>query len=115
MYVNSNSHVENCIKSCLACQRVCVETTMHCLQLGGRHAEAAHIRLLLDCAEICLTSANFMMRGSDLHALICGACAQVCRQCAEACERFDDDEQMRHCARICRRCAESCEEMAAAA
>ena len=33
--------------------------------------------VLLDCAEICQTSANFMLRGSPLHTNTCAACAIV--------------------------------------
>jgi hypothetical protein len=69
---------------------------------------------MLDCAEICETSANFMIRGSELHHLTCGACAEVCDRCAEDCERMGDDETMRRCAETCRRCAESCHRMAGA-
>lgn len=104
--------MQHCIDECLACHRVCLETVTHCLQMGGRHAEAAHIRLLLDCAEICQTSANFMLRGSDLHGRTCGVCAEVCTRCAEDCERFGDDAQMLACAETCRRCAALCHEMA---
>jgi hypothetical protein len=104
--------MQQCIDECLSCHRVCVETTQHCLQMGGRHAEASHIRLMLDCAEICQTSANFMLRGSDLHAHTCGVCAEVCQRCAEDCERFGDDQMMMQCAQACRRCAESCRQMA---
>jgi hypothetical protein len=70
--------------------------------------------MLLDCAEICQTSANFMLRGSDLHQRTCAICAEVCRACAEDCERMaDGDKMMLECARQCRSCAESCERMAA--
>jgi hypothetical protein len=79
--------------------------------MGGKHAEAGHIRLMLDCAEICQTSANFMLRRSEVHGRTCGVCAEVCRRCAEDCERFSDDEQMTACAEMCRRCSSSCEEM----
>jgi hypothetical protein len=54
----------------------------HCLQKGGKHAEAKHLRLLMDCAEIRQTSAHFMLRGSDLHSRTCFACAEVCVRCA---------------------------------
>jgi hypothetical protein len=80
--------------------------------MGGEHAKPGHIRLLLDCAEICETSANFMLRTSDLHHLTCGVCAEVCTRCAEDCERFVDDIMMQACAQACRHCAESCQEMA---
>lgn len=106
--------MQDCINNCLNCHNVCLETVSHCLQKGGRHAQAEHIRLLIDCAEICQTSANFMIRGSDLHTRTCAVCAEVCERCAESCEQFGDDEQMRTCAEACRRCAESCRRMAAA-
>jgi hypothetical protein len=86
----------------------------YCLQKGGRHAEPAHIRLLQDCAEICQTSANFMLRGSELHTRTCGVCAKVCERCAAECARMSDDTQMKTCADMCRRCAESCQQMSAA-
>jgi hypothetical protein len=101
-----------CIQECQNCQNVCTETITHCLQIGGDHAEPNHIRLQMDCAEICLTSANFMLRMSDLHAETCGVCAEVCERCAEDCERFGDDEMMQQCAQACRSCAQSCHEMA---
>jgi hypothetical protein len=106
--------MQQCIQECLDCHRVCVETISHCLHMGGPHASAAHIRLLLDCAEICQTSANFMLRGSDMHGRTCGVCAEVCDRCAEDCDRLGDDDRMKACAESCRRCAGSCRRMAGA-
>ena len=114
MLQNLNEDLQRCITLCRECHDVCLHTVPHCLGKGGRHAAAAHVVLLLDCAEICETSANFMVRGSRLHTATCGACAEVCDRCAEDCERLGDDEVMRHCARTCRRCAESCHQMAGA-
>ena len=106
--------MEQCIQNCQDCHRVCLELVTHCLQLGDKHAEATHIRLLLDCAQVCATSADFMIRGSDMHGYTCGACAEVCARCAEECERMaEGDELMLRCAEVCRRCAESCRRMAA--
>ena len=108
--------MEQCIENCLECHRICEETAAHCLQMGGKHAEASHIRLLRDCAQICLTSADFMSRHSEFHTDTCRVCAEICRRCAEDCERIGaDDEMMKECADMCRRCAESCTAMAAAA
>jgi hypothetical protein len=105
--------MQECIAECLKCHSACLTTVSHCLELGGPHADPAHIGLLLDCAEICQTSANFMLRGSERHQLTCQVCADVCRACADDCERMaGDDQQMRQCAEQCRRCAESCERMA---
>lgn len=108
------AEMRQCIESCLDCHATCLETITHCLRMGGKHAEASHIRLLMDCVQICQTSADFMLRGSDLHGRTCGVCAEVCARCAEDCDRLaGDDELMRRCAEMCRRCAESCRKMAA--
>lgn len=107
-----NGEMEQCIENCLDCHRICEETAAYCTQMGGKHAEPMQLRLLRDCAQICITSADFMLRGSDLHPRVCGICAEVCDRCAESCELFGDDAQMQACAEICRRCAESCREMA---
>lgn len=107
-----NEQMQSCIQECLDCHRACLETVTHCLEKGGRHAEPDHIRLLMDCAEICQTSANFMLRGSDLHPMTCEVCAEVCAECADDCERFDGDAQMQNCAAACRSCSEMCQTMA---
>ena len=105
--------MQECIQNCLDCHRICLETAMHCLQMGGKHADPAHIRVLLDCAEICQTSANFMIRGSEFHSRTCAVCAEVCRRYADECEQMGPDTKMQECIDICRRCAESCSHMAA--
>jgi hypothetical protein len=104
-----NDDLRQCIQNCLDCHGICEATTQMCLSMGGPHAEPDHIRLMKDCAEICQTSANFMLRCSDLHPLTCGVCAQICQKCANDCDRLG--ESMKECADACRRCAESCREM----
>jgi hypothetical protein len=110
-HVESNAAMRSCIDECQSCHEVCVETITHCLSMGGKHAEAEHIRTLMDCAQICTTSADFMLRGSSSHSDICDACADICDDCADSCEALDGAE-MKRCADQCRRCAESCREMA---
>lgn len=106
--------MQECIDECVACYSLCEQTVQHCLEMGGKHAAPHHIRLLLDCAEICRTSAGFMLRGSDFHHRTCGVCAEVCRACEKECRSMGDDEMMQRCADACRRCAESCARMAKA-
>ena len=110
-HASMSDDTRQCVDDCLSCASVCQESIRHCLELGGEHAAPEHIASLLDCAEICLTSANFMSRGSGMSRQICEACAEACERCAKSCERFDDD-LMRRCAEICRRTAESCRRMA---
>src|SRR4051812_21942491 len=100
---HQNPQMEECIKACLDCHHVCLETAMnHCLETGGKHTEPAHFRLMINCGEICQTTANFILSGSALHHPTCGACAEGCRRCAEDCERVGD---MAGCVQACRRCA----------
>jgi len=103
--------MRSCIEDCQRCAMTCLSDAIgHCLEMGGRHTEPRHFKLMLDCAEICQTAANFMARGSDHHRHICRECAEICRACAESCEALGDMEE---CVAACRRCAESCEKMAA--
>ncbi|MBV9866147.1 MAG: four-helix bundle copper-binding protein [Abitibacteriaceae bacterium] len=108
-----SQEMQQCIQNCLACHKTCLQRAMnHCLETGGKHTEPAHFRLMINCAEICQTSANFMLSGSDLHRLTCGVCAEVCQRCADDCERVGDMEE---CVQACQRCAASCRQMAGAA
>jgi hypothetical protein len=106
-----SSEMQQCIQNCLDCHSACLNTVTYCIQQGGQHAEAAHVVLMLDCAEICQTSANFMLRQSAAHMRVCGICAEICQNCATDCQQFTDNEQIQACAAMCRRCAESCQQM----
>lgn len=108
--VNDLEHnLSRCVDNCVECHKVCLETFSYSLATGGRHSEADHVRLLLDCAEMCQTTANFMLRHSAAYGALCEACAAVCQACADDCTAMSaSNEQMRACAQICRRCAESC-------
>jgi hypothetical protein len=104
--------MNECIQDCLDCYRVCLETKKYCIEKGGEHAEAEHLKSLNDCIELCKVSAHMMISGSEIHDKVCAVCAEACKRCAESCENFPDDEQMRKCAQICRKCEQSCNEMA---
>ncbi len=100
-----------CVEACLRCHATCLGTAMHhCLEAGGKHLEPAHFRLMMACAEICRTSAAFMLIGTDHHRHTCSECAEVCEECALSCEQVGD---MDDCVQECRRCAEQCRKMAA--
>src|SRR3954471_13920707 len=101
-----------CIQNCQDCHRACLQTLAYCMKQGGRHAEPQHLRLLMDCADICITSAAFMLRASDLHTYTCAACAEVCQRCADDCNEMSDDLRMKALADTCQHCADSCRAMA---
>ena len=104
-----NEAMQQAIKACLDCHSMCLDTAMnHCLQLGGRRVEQKHFRLMLNCAELCQTSANFMLSNSTLHGRVCGVCAEACEACAKSCDQVGE---MGECAEECRKCAKSCRTM----
>ena len=106
--------MRTCIALCSECHQVCLETLTHCIGVGGRHAEASHLQLLLDCAEICRTAEDFMLRHSERHGLTCGSSRRSARRSRRKRRRVGgDDGLMERCWATCRRCAEACRQMAA--
>jgi Domain of Unknown Function (DUF326) len=106
--------MRECIESCSDCHDVCTETLIHCLETSGELAAPEHVGALLDCAQACDASRDFMLRGSDMNMQLRAVCAQACDRCADSCERLgaDHDDVLRNCAQACRRCAKSCRSMA---
>ena len=101
----TSKEMDECINGCLACHATCLQTVEHCLEKGGAHAAREHIRLLLDCAELCEVSAHVMIRQSPFQGRICALCAEACRACEADCRSMGDVVDLR-CAESCRRCAE---------
>ena len=106
-----DKEVQKCVDACIRCYEVCTTTATYCMQQGGMHAELTQLLALLDCAEMCRVSANFMLRGSASHLSTCALCQEICTTCAESCEQIPEDDVLRRCAEECRACAEACERM----
>ena len=68
-----SASLRECIENCSDCHDACTETLAHCLSLGDKYAAAEHVVALLDCAQACDTSRDFMLRGSPIHPLVCAA------------------------------------------
>jgi len=99
-----------CIEACQHCHNTCLQTAMSlCLETGGEHLEPEHFRLMMNCAEICQTAANFMLSASAVHERLCQIGAEVCDACADSCDEIGG---MDDCVKACRDCAESCRQMA---
>ena len=104
------SDMHDCIEACRSCHDTCLAMAMnHCLELGGKHVAPEHFKLMMNCAEICQTSLNFMLSDSTLRHSVCAVCAEVCEACALSCERVG---QMNECIKACNLCAEKCRQMA---
>ena len=100
-----------CIEACNRAHGIALGMAMnHCLDTGGDHVAPKHFRLMADCAAICATTADFMLRSSEFHAASCRLCAAVCDACADSCAGLDG---MEPCLEACRACAARCRTMAA--
>jgi formylglycine-generating enzyme required for sulfatase activity len=109
MSISMTSELQHCIDACRRCADMCIEATIHCL---GRWADEEHVRPLMDCADVCTTSGNFLRRMSRMSWRLCDVCGEICEQCADLCDRYPKDEIMARCARACRDCSNACQEMA---
>lgn len=109
--VQAADSMAGCQTQCDKCASVCDKTIAYCKKQGGKHADAAHLKRLEDCAKLCKTSSDFMKRGSDIHNKVCAVCAEACHKCAESCDSLKD-KAMKDCADECRKCEESCKKMA---
>lgn len=76
---------------------------------GGMELDPVHLRLLLDCAQMCETAADFMSRNSPYHLYLCEVCAAICEACAESCALAGEMEE---CAAICQECIGVCRALA---
>lgn len=109
---HTNVEMHKCIQLCRDCHAMCIQTIAHCLKLGGHHAAPDHIRLFEDCAQMCATAADYMVRESPFHSQVCRLCSDLCKQCAKDCEQVAGDDQMvKQCIDMCQTCAGSCERM----
>jgi hypothetical protein len=77
------------------------------------------IRLCLDCADICTTTAGVTSRQTDFDASVTRpmleACIASCMSCGDECQRH----AMMHahcqvCAKACQRCVQACRQLLAA-
>jgi hypothetical protein len=108
---HGNNPWSDCVTACWTCRNECQKTFFdHCLQEGGPHLEADHVRIIMDCIALCQATADSMVRRSPVYAAICAAAALVCDACAESCDAIDT-ETMRQLGAHCRACATACREM----
>jgi hypothetical protein len=97
-----------CAQACTSCADACLGEDHHLTEL------VRCIRLNLDCADVCDTTARVLTRQTEFEPALArsllAACAEACATCAEECERHAamGMEHCRVCAEVCRRCEEQC-------
>ncbi len=108
-----NLMMQECARRCLNTYASCTLTAAHCLDMTAEHGGREHQTAMLDCARLCATAADLMLRGSPIHDAVCGVCAMACRICEKVCRSLGaGDAMVAECADVCARSAESCEDMA---
>jgi len=105
----SRQQMWDCATKCMEAQSACIATLNYCLDQGGKYSSIQLIRLLLDTAAVCQTTAESSRNETTLFRFSSSACAEICGLCSLGCARFPDDTQMQLCAELCTRCAECCQ------
>ncbi len=103
---------QECIDLCWTARTECQKTFFsHCLEMGGKHVESNHVRVLTDCIAICQLTADSLVRESPVYAALAAACAAICEACAESCDAIET-ETMRQVGAHCRAAAHACHTLA---
>lgn len=89
------------------CAAACNRCSTACLGEDDVRKMAQCIRLDMDCAQACTTTAAFVARNSDHAKHLLKECAEICGKCAAECEKHNVDH-CQQCAQACRKCQEAC-------
>jgi hypothetical protein len=98
--------LERCATVCVTCADAC---------LGEKEIAPLRrcIRLDLDCANVCTTTARVLVRqreaSADLTHALLHTCSLACQLCADECgSHAEMHEHCRICSESCRECQEHC-------
>jgi len=106
----------HCIGSCVICATTCTACADACLAEEMEHDLTECIRTNLDCADVCRTTGQALVRQTqpDFTLLYhqADACRFACNACAKICEQHADmHEHCRICAEACRQCEAACDKL----
>jgi hypothetical protein len=97
-----SKEIQQCVEACRECKNYCAALATS----GG--LDSRTIVMMKDCAEMCLTCSNLVLRESHFAAKIRKLCAEACNDCAAACEKASQGKIAQDCAAACRHCADAC-------
>jgi len=105
-----SKQTRECITELMACHSICLSAAMtRQLEADHSHNRPQHLRLMLDCAEICVFTADALARKSQFHSPICALCADICETAAKD---FQQLTGFTDCAEACLRAAAHVQDMA---
>jgi hypothetical protein len=111
---NVNQAFITAIDAAYSCAQTCTSCADACLAEDMVAELRQCIRLNLDCADVCQTTATLANRRTGSNEEVIGklleACVTACRLCGDECARHGSmHEHCRICADACRSCAEACQ------
>ena len=92
--------LNDCATACNACLSACLGEEDVTMMVNC-------IRLDIDCAAICATTASFIGRSSRHGKHLLKECIEICGLCAAECAQHPM-QHCQDCAAACRRCEEAC-------
>jgi len=110
-----NDALIQCIDQCFDCTQTCISCADACLAEPTVNELKQCIRLNLDCADVCETTARLASRrtgsNQDLLQQTLQLCANACRMCGAECQRHAARmEHCRICADACKACEQACQQ-----
>lgn len=101
-----------CAAACVACRDACLAAVAYCLETRGDAEDAAHVRLLRECAERCDRAAPVLRESPDGGSTMAAVTEVAGRVTRELIRQFPDDTQLQACAQACHECATGCADAA---
>lgn len=89
------------------CEAICEFTEYSILQMDSSSHRKEQLRLLRDCADICMLTAKYMARCSVFAKSLASLCAHICEVCGNHCLHHPDEVSQR-CGQMCLHCAQEC-------
>ncbi len=95
------------IKKLDICVAACNFCASACLKEDDVKMMVQCVRLDMDCAEVCKTTAILLARDSQHGKHMLKECIELCEACAEECGKHKYDH-CQACAKACKECADTC-------
>jgi hypothetical protein len=101
---------EATIAALLRCHSVCLSTAMtRQLEEPTNGSRPQHIRLMMDAAVVCASTAQLLAHKSQFQTRACAFTADICETCAKDCAQLDGFDD---CLEACELAAALCREKA---
>ncbi len=105
----------HCIDMCHECAEACSSCADACLAEEMVAEMRRCITLNLNCADLCVATANVLTRHAQSDTSLMRAtlegCIEACRLCAAECASHEHMEHCALCAEACQRCLSACEHL----